>query len=484
MKTLQIGGKTFTLDELAVLEKHGLINVGEKHDTSSTTPTAVPTHGILPGNSAQYGIFSGAGVRPGMWNATPRVRSIARVIPMFPSRFNNELIQIATGVTAGSGNNVTNACTVGPKPGALKAMKVTASFGIVHISSPILDITQAGLRKNRADVDRMMYNAAGVDNPWLPQIPGISALDDPFNNVVRTAMFALGVELERNVSQVHFVGVSGTENNTYRGVARQWAGLDSWVKTGYVDADSGYAAERADSYVYSFNAAVNGSDAQGNSLVRVVSDTWYMMRDWLRSLGIEPNFALVMRPDLFRAVVEQWSCAYAVARCSDGSAGSPVNRDATATRALFDAMIQGEFLLIDGNQVPVVLDDSIARETLANGMYKSDIYGLMLSGNGIPTVYGEYFPMDNPEAQELEAIMGGTGGETITLNNGMYRMFVRKTGGCYEYDFFARPRLITDTPFAHFRVDDIRYYANSYRLEAPIPGFSGYRNGGVTYLTS
>lgn len=482
MKTVMIGGKEFTLAEVQTLEKAGMLQVGQKHDTSSTTINAAPTHGPYPGDAAKYGIFSGAGVRPGMWNATARVRSIGNVIPMFKSLDANELIEISTGVTAGSGNNVTGACAVGPKPGQLKAMQLSATFGIIHMSTKIFDITQAGMRKNRADIDRVFYNNAAMNNPWLPEVPGLDAVNT-YNNLLRTELFTLGIELERNVSQVHFVGVAGTENNTYRGVAKQWNGLDSLVKTGYVDSVTGLAVERADSYVYSFNALVSGNDANSNSLIRVISDTWYMQRDWLRSLGIEPVHALVMRPDLFRAVAEQWACAYALTRCTDGTVGSPVTRDAEATRALFDAIINSESLPIDGVQVPVILDDTIPRETLANGRYKSDIYGLMLSGNGIPTLYGEYFPMNNGEAEELEQFMGGPSGDTRTTNDGLYRVFVRKTGGCYEYDFFARPRLITDAPFGHFRIDDVWYNVNSYRLESPVPGFSGYRNGGLTYRT-
>lgn len=482
MQTIKIGGKEFTLDEIRVLEKAGVLNVGAKHDTSSATPNSVPLNGPLPGSSTQYGIFSGAGARPGVWNATSRVRSISRILPMYKSLNQNELIDVATGVTAGSGNNVTGACTVGPKPGSLKAAQITAAFGIIHISTKIFDITQAGMRKNRADIDREVFNNAAANNPWLPQVPGIDGMD-VFTSALRAELYALGVELERNVSQVHFLGVAGTENNTYRGVAKQWNGLDSLIKTGWTDAVSGLTVERLDAAVYSFNAAITGTDANGNSIVKVLSDAWYMHRDWLSTLGIDAVFGFTMRPDYFRALAEVWACSYAISRCSDGAAGTPLLRDAERTRSLFDAMIQGEYLLIDGEQVPVVLDDSIARETLGDGHYKSDIYGIALTGNGRPVVYGEYFDMGNPQATELETFMNSVGGDMRVINDGMYRVFRRVTGGCLEFDFFARPRLITDAPFMHFRVDDGRYYASSYRLNDPIPGFSGYRNGGVTYRT-
>lgn len=479
MSTITIGGKEYTLDEVKVLEKAGVLNVGAKHDTSSTTPSSAPVNGPFPGSSTMYGVFSGAGARPGVWNATQRVRSIGQYIPMFKSLNQNELIDVATGVTAGSGNNVTSACTVGPKPGALKAMQITATFGIIHISTKIFDITQAGMRRNRADIDRVAYNNAAVTNPWLPKVPGIDG-SDAFTSALRKEMFELGVELERNVSQVHFLGVAATEDNTYRGVARQWNGLDALIKTGWTDAVSGLVTPAADAAVYAYNAEVDGTDANGDTLVKVAIEARYAQIDRLNRLGINSVFALVMRPDLFRALAEAWACTYATSRCTDGTAGSPVVRDAERTRSLFDAMVQGEYLLMDGEQQMVILDDAIPRETLGNGHYKSDIYGVALSGNGNSTLYGEYFDMANPQATELESFMAGVGGDMTTTNDGMYRVFRRVTGGCLEFDVFARPRLITDAPFMHFRIDDVRYHAN-YKLNDPIPGFSGHVNGGISY---
>jgi len=75
------------------------------------------------------------------------------------------------------------------------------------------------------------------------------------------------------------------------------------------------------------------------------------------------------------------------------------------------------------------------------------------------------------------ADMGST---TRTENDGLYRVFKRVTGGCVEFDYFARPRLITDAPFAHFRVDDVFHRAD-YRITDPTPGMSGFRDGGVTF---
>lgn len=479
MEAIIIGDKSYTPEEVAVLAKAGVLNVGEKHDTSSATPNAAPTHGPFPGNNNQYGIFSGAGVRPGYWNATPRVRSFASIIPMYKSLYMNELIDIATGVTVGSGTNQTSACVVGPKPGQLKAMQIAATFGIIHESTKIFDVTQAGMRRNRADVDRESFNRALVENAWIPQVPGIQGTGN-VETVLRAELYALGIELERNISRVHFTGVAGTEDNTYLGVARQWNGLDSIIKTGYTDNVTGVAAAAADSVVVSFNAeADGGTDANSRNLVAALTDTYYGINDFLRRLGITAQHVLVMRPDMFRAITQVWACAYYTTRCTT-SQNSALSIEAVSIHAELEKMWAGQYLPMEGTNIPVLLDDSIARDTLGNGHYKSDIYGIALTGNGRPVLYGEYFDMNNPEAMEVVNFGGFSGSNTTTVNNGMYRVFRRETGGCLEYDFYSRVRLISDSPFMHFRLDDIRYRSYFDQRDA-LPGMSFYQNGGATY---
>lgn len=477
---INIGGKQFEESQVQALIDAGMLSSGAKHDTSSSTPNAAPTHGPFPGNNAQFGIFSGAGVRPGMFNATARVLGFGGQIPMERTLFYNELIDVATGVTAGSGNNQTSACAVGPKPGSLKKAQITASFGMVHESTKIFDLTQTGMRRNRADIDRMFYNNALNQNVWLPAIPGIDG-DGIVNSTLRSEMYALGIDLERNIGQVHIKGVSGTQDNTYRGVATQWNGLDAFIKEGWTDAVTGLAVPRLDSLVSIYNAALTGTDANGRSILRAINEAYYSQKDLARRLGIDTVYGLVMRPELFRELAAVWACGFATDRCT-GSAGNPVQRDGMATYNAFLTMLRGSFLTLEGEDVPVIVDDSIPRDVLGNNYYKSDIYGVCFSGNGIPVIYGEYFDMANSDANEVATAFGIADGTTTTLNNGMYRVFKRVTGGCVEYDFVSRPRLISDAPFLHFRVDDVWY--NSYiRQTDPIPGFSYYANGGATYLS-
>lgn len=480
MQPIKIGGKEYTLDEIRVLEKAGVLNVGAKHDTSSTTPSAQALNGPFPGNAAQWGVFSGAGVRPGSFSTLARVESLLRFVPFVRSVNYNELIEIMTGVTEGSGNNSTSSCGTAPKAGDFKVMRQSSNFGIIHEGTKVDDITQAGMRRDYADVDRELYNLSAGDMPLLPQVPGIDGVNVASSRL-RASMFTLGVDIERNAGRVVWSGSAGTEDNTYRGVARQWAGIESLVKTGYTDSVTGIVAPAADSVVRSFNALITGNDANSRNFVTGLTDLVYSLVARAEDLQIPGMvWALSMRRDLFREAAKQIA-ADLPTYTSAGSSTAPMNRDANMVQQNFVDMFNNNYLTVDGQNIRVVVDNTIPRETLANNRYKSDIFMLPLSGLGRPLMYAQYFDMGNPVAEEL-ANAFGIEGESRVINNGLYRVFRRVTKGCVEFDVFARLRMILEAPFLAGRLDDV-WYDSYIQDRQAVPGFSGYANGGVTYRT-
>lgn len=477
---IKIGGKEYTLDQIQALEDAGVLNIGAKHDTSSTTPSAQALNGPFPGNNAQFGVFSGAGVRPGSFATLARVDSTLRAIPFFKSVNYNELIEIMTGVTEGSGNNATGSCAAAPKAGDFKVMRQSSNFGIIHEGTKVDDITQAGMRRDYADVDRELYNISTAENPLLPQLSGVEGIGIASSRL-RASMFTLGVDIERNASRVFWSGSAGTEDNTYRGVARQWAGVENLVKTGYTDSVTGVVAPAADSMVASYNALITGTDSNSRSFVAGLTDLVYSMiarAEDLQMPGVQ--WALVMRRDLFREAAKQIA-ADLPTYTNAGTSTSPMNRDAMSVQMSFVDMFNNGYLLIDGQQIRVITDNSIPRETLANNRYKSDIFMLPLSGLGRPLLYAQYFDMGNAQAEELSTAFG-IEGESRVINNGLYRVFKRVTKGCIEFDVFARLRVILEAPFLAARLDDV-WYDSYIQDRQAIVGFSGYANGGATMRT-
>ena len=103
----------FTEEQMSFILKE----FAEKHTPSSTTPTATPLHGPFHGNTAQYGIFSGEGVRPSRWSTLARPWSLASIISLEKSLFWEERLEVMTGVTAGSGSNASGFCGDPPTVG-------------------------------------------------------------------------------------------------------------------------------------------------------------------------------------------------------------------------------------------------------------------------------------------------------------------------------------------------------------------------------
>lgn len=476
--------KQYTLDELRELASALGLSAGQKNDVFSTTLTNQSLYNVNPGNTNQLGVFTGAGIRPGMWNATARTRTFATVVPFNRSIYTNEMLEIMTGVTAGTGTNSTSSCAAAPTPGVLKTARQAYTFGIVNMDTTRFDITGEGARYNRAVDNREMYNNAMMTNPFIPALPGVEGTDLASNNL-RAAMYTLGIEIERNISTVLFSGVAGTEADTYLGVARQWAGLDNLIKTGYADSQTGALAPVMDSDVQGFNAnVVAGTDAYGRDIVQALNDLVFGLRERARQVASTlPTHIAIMRPDLFRRLSQVWAEADAFYHVT-GAAATPVYATGMELQDARRAMQAGQYIILDdGSQLPVVLDDSIPRLPTANATYSSDIYVPALEWGGIPLLQFEYFPMDNPDAEAIASM--GTPGHSMVINNGMYRLFRFETGGCLNYKVYGKFRMILDAPFVSGRLDNV-LYTSFYKQVDPIPGssWSFYSNGGNSYRLS
>ncbi len=472
---IKIGDQDFSDIELKALAKAGVLQIGQKHDPASTTLTAGPLHGVFHGNSNQFGIFSSAGVNPRRFNATQRPRSMLPVIPFQKSDLINEIREIVTGVTAGSGNNATTFCGNPPAYGQLKTCQQTFSFGELYFKTQLNDLTKIGQRRNRADIPADIINDAVANNPFLPQVPGVSGISDTMSQL-QNEFYTAGIGAEREVSQVHWVGTAGTQNNTYRGVMTQWLGLDGQIKTGYTDAVNGLACPAADSVVQSFNVDIGGTDANSLDFVEALTDVYRAVTERARAVGLDWRGAIVMRYEQFVRATDVWACAYSTYRCT-GAQYAEQNTDAMQTQALRIQMMRGQYLLIDGEEVPVIFDEGIPRETLANNTYKSDIYVVPFSLSGVPTLYYDFFDMNNGYSREFASFAGE---ETRTINGGLYLVGKRTTPFCVEYHFAAKVRLILEAPFAAGRLDDVWFTYLAKTREAN-PSASLYQDGGTTY---
>lgn len=472
-----IEGKEYSDSELSVLSKAGVLQIGQKNDPSSATPTA---SSVLQGqsftNPAQYGLFSYPGVRPERFSALARPRTMASLLRPERSEYLNEIIEIVTGQTAGTTTNATGWCADGALAGVLKTCQQVYTFGNFKMRSRIVPIQEVGQLRNRADIPGMILNNPPQDNPLIPDL--FYRLQDT-QSQLQLEFFNLGVQIERSMEIELFQGVVGTDTSI-PGFWKDFNSISSLVKTGYADV-TGTPCPAADSVVVSWNADV-AATVGGRNIVQAYTDTYYALRDRGEQVGMSGvQYAFVMRKEAFRALTEVWVCQYSTYRCQSGTAGNPVLTNAVEMNNMRLEMMNGQYLLIDGVPVPVIFSDGIPLERLGAGtpnVLSADAFLLPISWNGRRLIRFEYHDMGNPYATELANQVYPS---AMFINNGMYMITKNERDGCIEFTVSAKFRMWLEVPFLAARIDDMSF-SYSAPTRDPMPGTTFlYVNGGVTY---
>lgn len=456
------------------------MGVAQKHDPASLTLAAPAVHGPFQGNASQFGIFADPTVRPQRWSTLARPpRGVYGLSTLRRSIYVKERLELMSGVTAAAGTNATGWCGNPPTVGQGKVCAQDYEWGELFLKTNLNAIPLLG-QERRGEVPAEIYNASPIArNPLIPEV----MYDANLNSQLAYELYLMGVHTERLLDKVAVTGDNSKASNaTEVGFISEPDGLDLQIKTGHADARTGLLCAAADSVVLSFNADVAGTigGGDGRNIVQAVSDTYWGVRQRADAFGMpEATFALVTRRESWRALVETWVCQYYTYRCSGGTAGQPNTTDTQSMNALRLEMMQGQYLLVDNIQLPVVFSEGIVRDGIGANHFKSDMYIVPLEWMGIPLLTTEYFPMDNPGAVEYASFVNADAYRT--LNNGLWAVASRDAGFCKEYLFGAKFRLILETPWLAARVDDV-----SYTFRAPIrnsdPADSWfYANGGATF---
>lgn len=473
---IQIKDKEYSPEELAVLAKAGVLGIAQKNDPASLTLSAPALHGPLQGNNAQYGLFTHPGVRPERWSAMSNPNSWLNILSVGPSDLANERLEIMTGQTADGSTNATGFCGDAPVPGKLKTCQQLYVFGDFHGKTDLNALPLIGQRKDRSDMSARILNQAAIENPFQPEV--LRSITDTRSQLSHD-LYRFGNAVARSTELVSIQGVAATDNSRF-GWFHEFTGLDSQIKTGYVDVVSNVTCPAADSLVESYNALVTGthSDGSGRTFTATWFDTMYALRDRAAQVGMNGvQWAVVMRQEMFRTVAEVLSNDYNFYQVT-GAQYKERNSTGELIQALRRDMMAGGYLLDDqGQTVPVIFSEGLTNPPVANNTYVSDILIVPVSWNGTPLIRLDYFPMNN---SYIEEFAGFVNPDTINIiNNGMYMVGQANTPLCVEFHFAARMRLILETPFLAGRIDDIRYTYFAKSRQA-IPGSSLYVDGGVS----
>lgn len=426
------------------------------------------------------GLLTSPGVRPDMYNLTPRVGGFIRRLPMLPSIDVNERFEFITGVTAQTGENPTTTCGTPPKSGKMKVAQILATYGEFFKGTDTINITKAGLRRDRSDVIRRLRNPGYDDiqgNVYVPVPEG--ATGESFNTIVGKTFLEFGQGAALDHAYVLWRGdKTKTNAQTYLGFITEFDGFDKWIKTGYRDVISNALVPSLDSQVITYNATL-GADyvLQLSNLFRTL-----MMEATLKNTP-NAHWEIVLHPRSMFPIFDLWACNYQTARCLPTESNGLI-LNVTQTKELADQMYRGQYLLIDGEKIPVSFDFGIEATQAEGGLglWTSDTYVIpMDDGMGNPLSYMEYLPRDEMHNKELAELMGVFPDEVRVMNGGLYLMgFVKSAAFCFDYHFTSKTRLIVERPDLAGRIDNVSFTSQT-PFNDPFPNSTYHKDGGSSF---
>lgn len=449
-----------------------------KHDLTGTPAANQYSHG--PGGSLTW-----PGVDQSVFSAMMGADSILSQLPTMPSLYTNPTYMTITGVQDIVGDERDGVCDDAPVAGLMKGCLTTSVFGKYARATPIIDIQRLGQRLDRADpLDLRLANSPiGTGGPFN----GLNAIDpapgDLLTNEISRKMWERNVAFYRLLAAQLWTG-NPANNATVSplGGYKELTGFDLLINTGYVDAESGTACPRMDSYVVSFGNAAVHTDV--NNTVKALTNVYHQLKERARRAGIMPvRWVIAMTSGMFYELTALWPCSYLSFRCND-SIGSNMqgNIDAQDAVRFRDEMRAGRYLLIDGERLDVLTDDGIT-ETDGNegatprGCFRSSIYFLPMSvAGGQAVTFMEYFQFNNP------SVIDAIGNMVLAKIDGAFITYPRQKNLCFQLESEIQPRLVLRTPWLAARITNVAYCPVDHEPQ-PYPSDPYFKDGGVTSRT-
>lgn len=445
-------------------------------------------------------------MNPNIVNAMslPRTGLDAR-LPEIPTNQDQPLYGIITGQTAVAGQSAqANDCSPWGVAGLTKICRQVSTLGRVGVSSDPLNIERMGHLVDRSDfTDYQLIGdpLQGTDQNYVPTgIPGYQGNGSGWmNNELGKLMREVDVEAIRRFAPDIYTANPASSADAFHSAF--FRGLDILINTGQQDSVTQTACARADSKIINFaTVSVTGNNITTNGtaaslLVDVVSDLWYVLNYEANEAGLQPvEWTFVMAPGAFREITAAWPCSYLTNRCLTASSSNPDVVMGSDQVAMREDMRKGQFLWIDAQQVPVILDAAIVEtqgSTAATaGSFTSTIYLVPWTIRGrFPVLTKTYFDFNGPNAAADGLRMLGALSYGMAVSpDGKWLHNLEKTGTCFQLSSTKRPGLVLRTPYLAARITNVKYQP---RLVARNwnPGTTGtapsfYDNGGVTVGTA
>jgi hypothetical protein len=310
---------------------------------------------------------------------------------------------------------------------------------------------------------------------------GLDNSANVLNNAIYSEMNGVGIEFERVLSTQLWQGAIA--NNSGSGY-KEFPGLDAQIATGQRDAINNVTVPALDSYVSSFQ--LQRIDGSGNrDIVSDLSMMEFYLTDLAAQTGMNVEWVIVMRPNLWQELTSVWPIAYNTNRGSILAGNNRLMIDGGDMIAQRDAMRRSMTLEINARTYRVVLDNGINEKTNINtagipaGNYASSIYMVPVRVNGMPMTRIEHL-----DYRVIAQYLGQTGelaNKTMFWSpDGMFLWVYRDLPGfCFDLVARTEQRVVLQTPHLAGRIDNIRY-APITHLREPDPASPYFVQGGVS----
>lgn len=440
---------------MSILEQLAKELAQRKH----TAPAGVHSD---PNVHGPNGLFGAVGGERDVISSRLEPNGLASALPISPTVTKYPLYPYITGKSAASGEQVAGSCADAPTAGNLLSAYQTAQFGVTQFATRELDISTVGAVVNPGEALDLRYVndplAMAMGRVWL-NVAGDQALR--YGREVLMRMVEVGMEFQQYISQKTYTGT---------GTGVEFVGLEGMVKVNHLDAQTGLAVTALDSDVRDFGSVDITTAAGSAALVATLIDMWRNLSNNGRRMGFGTvGLTLVMRPQMFTDVTDVWPCQMNTFRClpvNSTTGDELVAINGNDNLRLAQEMRAGKFLWIDGQRVPVIVDDFIPETDLTGsvtGKYSSDIYILPLTINGgRPSLYWEYFDYSKGMAQAI-----GDGGLSpfFFIDRGIYGVAKKPVQNwCVQWQVKNELRLRLETPQLAGRLYDVgQVVAKVYR---------------------
>jgi hypothetical protein len=196
------------------------------------------------------------------------------------------------------------------------------------------------------------------------------------------------------------------------------------------------------------------------------------------------QWSFVIKDSLFRKLADYWPCVYASFRCNATTNDITNNTEAMEMRRMSDDIYNNRYLLIDGEKIPVVVDDCIPYEhngtngDIAVGSFASDIYLVPWTvRGGLPVLYMEYFDYSAPNGV-MQAVSDGRLGHEYWTDGGRWLWTFQRTRFCASWVARIQPRLRLLTPHLAGRLENI-LWTPLQMFREPLPSQGYFVDGGI-----